>query len=146
MLQELQQESIVPPLPPLPTISKPNYIYVGTQEMEEEAKRRYKPVVDVSSSSFKPSQTVFKVFGKNERNRSIELVPTPELLCTKYFSQKMILSIVHHSNKYREDRMKKEPNLDIWKKNRQSMSKPFTVSCVYQFLAIIYYMGIVALP
>ena len=70
LLQELQQESIVPPLPPLPplpTISKPNYIYVGTQEMEEEAKRRYKPpVVDVSSSSFKPLQTVFKVFGKNE--------------------------------------------------------------------------------
>jgi hypothetical protein len=101
----------LPPLPepiePAPSISTPTYIYVGKKETEKEALLRYKPVVDVSSSNFKPAPTVFKVFGKDERNRSVELVPTPELLCTKYYTQKFILSIVSHSNRYINDKKKK---------------------------------------
>ena len=41
-------------------------------------------------------------------------------------------------------RGKKEPTLQYWKK--KSASKEFNIGCMYHFLAIIYYFGIVHLP
>ena len=127
-------------------ISRPEWIYIGSKETEAEASKRYKPIVDVSASNFKPHDTVFKVFGKNERNKSIELVPTPELLCMKYFSESIIAQFVLNSNRYRLYRMQMFPHLDCWKMSRRTQSRPLTMACVYQFLAIIYYMGLVRMP
>ena len=49
-----------------------------------------------------------------------------------------------HSNNYIEARKKEAPNLDCWKRKKDS--RPITAGCVYHFLAMIYYMGIVRLP
>eukprot|EP00957_Ditylum_brightwellii_P001511 117726-Ditylum_brightwellii.AAC.1 len=40
--------------------------------------------------------------------------------------------------------MEKYPELYTWKKKKASA--PFTLSCIYHFLAILYYMGVVNLP
>ena len=133
-------------LPP-EDISSPSFIYVGesvTGESETEALKRYSPVVDVESTSFTPTKTVFKVFEKNRHNRKVEIVPTADVLTRKYWNYSIVSRISINSNKYIEDRKKSFPDLDCWKRKKDC--RPITVGCVYQFIAIIYYMGIVKLP
>ena len=98
-------------------MTKTSFIYVGA-EPEAEAKKCYAPVVDVSSSTFKVIDTVFKVFVKNERNRFVPVKPLPEHLVSKYFPEEFMLMIVNASNKYRDGRMKNEPDLAQWRQKR----------------------------
>ena len=77
------------------------FIYVGDTETENEAKKRYKPVVDVADErSFQKVETEFRLFGRNERNRTIEMQPTPKNLTMKYFSVKFMELVVTASNEY----------------------------------------------
>eukprot|EP00957_Ditylum_brightwellii_P185363 14114382-Ditylum_brightwellii.AAC.1 len=40
--------------------------------------------------------------------------------------------------------MEKYPDLYCWKKKK--VLAPFTLSCIYRFIAVLYYMGVVKLP
>ena len=146
-----------PPPPPIdrtppPTSNNNNtnplkhtsFYYIGKSESEEEAKKRYKPVVDVASADFEPIKTVFKVFNKNYRGRYAEVEPTPEVLTKEFLSKGIVSKMVLASNQYRANRLNDYPDLNIWR--RKSDSAPFTMKCMYQYLAILMYMGIVKLP
>ena len=122
---------------------KTSYIYVGV-EPEEKAKKRYVPIVDVSSTTFEVIDTVFRIFKKDERNRSVPVEPSAEHLISKYYPERFMVIIVNASNKYRENRLRAEPSLSQW--TQKSDSVPFTLKDVYHFFAILYYMGIVRLP
>ena len=79
-------------------MTETKFIYVG-MEGEAEARKRYKPVVDVANSNiFKQIDTVFRLRGKNDRNRTIELVPSPKNLIMKYYSHEFMQLIVDASN------------------------------------------------
>ena len=104
----------------------------------------YKPVVDVSSRHFKIQETVYKVFKPDHRGRNIEAEASPDNLMMKYFTKEFIEQFVDSSNRYRQSRMDKEPNLYCWKEKRSS--KPFSESDIYHFFAILYYFGLVVLP
>ena len=120
-------------------LSKPNFVEIKTKNQPP-----YKPVIDVSAPNFKPVPTKFEVKLKNHRGRSIPVNPTPSVLADLFFPPSIIDHITKSSNQYRHDRQTENPDLAIWK--RKTVSAPFTHSCVYQFIAILYYFGIVRLP
>ena len=125
-------------------MTETKFIYVG-MEPEEEARKQYKPVVDVANSDvFKKIDTIFRLNGKNDRNRTIELVPSPKNLVMKYYSHEFMQLIVNASNQYREMRLDAEPELNQWR--YKTDAAPFTLKDVYHFFAIIYYMGVIRLP
>ncbi len=126
-------------------MTKTKFVYVGMMETERQARQRYKPVVDVADEyEFEKIETVFRLKGKDERNRTIELVPTPKNLVMKYYPDEFMQLIVNASNEYRGQRLNAEPDLDQWRAKKESA--PFTLKDVFHFFAIIYYMGIVRLP
>lgn len=104
----------------------------------------YKPVVDVASKDFQIQETVFKVFEADHRGRKFEVSASPDNLMKQYFTPEFIYQFVSSSNKYRQNRMKQEPDLYCWKEKK--MSSPISESNIYQFLAILYYFGLVVLP
>lgn len=118
---------------------KPKFI-----NLTPNSKEKMKPVIDISHSSFKPQPTIFKTFSKDYRGRTVEIVPTPKELTDRYYPLTFIKSIRDNSNAYCEYQKKKNPNLYHWR--NENYSKPITTACIYQFLAIIYYFGIVRLP
>ena len=119
-------------------ISEPKYINLIPEET-----KKFEPVIDIASPDFKPNKTFFKVTA--EENGIIkEVIPTPASLTALYWSKTMVNTIKVASNKYRENRLKEEPGLFVWKHEKNS--RPFTLSCIYHFLAILYYFGIVRLP
>ncbi len=122
-------------------LSKPRFIPVGDEDADL---RNYVPVVDVSKSNFKFTDTVFKINKIDYRNRSTTVTPNPVVLMQKYFPLTLIQRIVNHSNSYVEECKRRYPHLTMWKRNTDS--RPFTPSSVYQFLAILYYQGLVRLP
>ena len=117
----------------------PNFVYVG-----KPGEKHIEPVLDVASSSFKPQDTVFKTFTKDHRGKKVEIVPTPKHLTDQYLSLELIEQIRDNSNNYRKNQKKTYPNRWHWTK--AEYSKPFTNACIYQFIALIYYFGIVKLP
>ena len=119
---------------------KPKFIAVG----DKDVLKGYKPVVDVDSSSFKFYKTIFKILKKDYRGRHSSILPTCDVLLDKYFPLSLMQKIANHSNAYVQECKRRDPNLDIW--NRKTDSRQFTAGCIYQFIAIIYYMGIVQLP
>ena len=121
--------------------SYPKFICVGN---EIELKKSYKPVIDIYNPAFKFTKTVLKLISKDYRNRTSFLSPTPAVLVDKYFPVSLIERFVNHSNAYVQECKRREPHLEIWK--RKTDARPFMKSCIYQFIAIIYYMGIVKLP
>ena len=58
-------------------LSKPTFIAIKP----EPGVSKYKPVIDVSSSSFAPKDTVFKLFKKDTRGVKKEVSPTPNFRC-----------------------------------------------------------------
>ena len=62
----------------------------------------------------------------------------------KFFCPEFVETLVNASNDYVEERKKKFPELKQWKQKK--VSGPFTMSCMYQMIAIMYYFGIVELP
>ena len=64
-------------------LSRPKFINVGEKTIKT---TKYQPVINVSSSSFKPRETVFKLIKTDHRGRSIETTPTPYNLTDKYLS------------------------------------------------------------
>ena len=117
---------------------KPNFKNIATTT------QKYNPVVDVTSDKFEPIDTVFSVPGKNYRGRSTTLDPSPLNLVNSYWSLTIIETMKKHSNLYIKERKRLEPDLMVWK--QASVSRDITVSCIYHFLAILYYFGIVRLP
>ena len=69
---------------------------------------------------------------------------TPDALAEKYFPKDLIQKMVGASNAYRKRRKENEPNLKIWTDTKSSAI--FTLGCIYHFLALLYYFGIVKLP
>ena len=61
---------------------------------------KYKPVVDVSSPSFAPNDTLFKLFKNDTRGVKKEVPPTPDVLVASFFSTKHVNYLVHCSNTY----------------------------------------------
>jgi len=96
----------------------------------------YKPVVDVASKDFKIQETVFKVFEADHRGRKFEVPASPDNLMKQYFTPDFIYQFVSSSNKYRQNRMKQEPDLYCWKEKKTS--SPITESNIYQFFHIWY--------
>ena len=86
---------------------------------------------------------MFKIYKKNHHNQKVELVANPENLTLKYWSLEIMNDIMNHNNTYREKRYKQDPDLRCWKDEKESA--PVTLGDLYQFIAIIYYMGIVKL-
>ena len=120
-------------------LSRPNFIKIATPN-----RSAYEPVIDVSSPNFEPVPTIFQVKGTNDRGRTVEIDPTPSVMADLFFSLSLIEHITKCSNQYMEHRRKQCPDLFIWK--RSSISAPFTLSCTYQFIAMLYYFGVVRLP
>ena len=125
-------------------LKKTSFYYIGKSESEDEAKERYQPVVDVAQADFEPIETVFKVLVKNHRGRCMEVEPTPEVLTKEFISKEIVTKMVLASNQYRENRMRDYPNLSISK--RKNDLAPFSMKCMYQYLVILMYMGVVKLP
>ena len=98
----------------------------------------------MASSTFQENETVFKLFKKNYRGRTFEIDATPENIAAAYFTPKLINHIKNSSNKYREIQFSKTSHMVYWRK--QKICRPWTSSCVYHFLAIIYYFGLCRLP
>ena len=64
----------------------------------------------------------------------------------KYFTEAMVKKIAVSSNGYRSERKKTYPDLKIWSKKNRKVARPITSSCVYHFIALLYYFGMVRLP
>lgn len=122
-------------------ISRPKYIHVKDDENEEV---QYKPVADIEKLKKKP--TIFKVMNKTntEKGRLREVVPCASALTDKYWDDNMLQQIVNHSNAYISERRRRNPLLDCWKRKKES--NDFKLSDTCQFLAMLYYMGVVQLP
>ena len=129
------------------TITNNNDIDISTPELikfNSTTDVAYKPVVDVASKDFQIQETVFKVFEADHRGRKFEVSASPDNLMKQYFTPEFIYQFVSSSNKYRQNRMKQEPDLYCWKEKKTS--SPITESNIYQFFAILYYFGLVVLP
>ena len=121
-------------------ISRPNFVHMKCKD-----EPTYKPVVDVSSPHFTPNTTEFKLMQKNpSTNQNERVLATPEALLEHWWPMSVMLDFQASSNKYRKERMEKYPDLYCWKKKK--VSAPFTLSCIYHFIAMLYYMGVVSLP
>ena len=105
---------------------------------------KYKPVADVSSSSFVPKDTVFKLFKNDMRGVKKEIPPTPNILVQIFFSTEHVDYLVDCSNKYCDLRRQDFPDLSIWKHKRSSAE--ITTSYMYHFIVILYYIGLIKLP
>ena len=79
-------------------ISKPNFVRLETgTDLDASI---YKPVVDVSKKDFKIVDTVFKVTGKDHRNRTIHIEALPHVLFEKYFTEAFMVKFVNSTNEY----------------------------------------------
>ena len=121
-----------------------SFYYIGKSESEEEAKKRYKPVVNVAQADFEPIKMVFKAFTKNYRGRHTKVEPTPQVLTKEFLSKDIVRKMVLASNQYRENRLNDFPDLNIWE--RKNDLGPVTMRCMYQHLTILMYMGVYRLP
>ena len=115
--------------------STPTYIDLGC--------KGYEPAVDVTRDDFSPVPTVFKI----NTDEGSEQEATAKNVMSKYINKKLIDNIVESSNKYRCERKNQLPHLKIWSLEKNfPASRPITASCVYHFIALIYYFGLVKLP
>ena len=73
----------------------------------------YTPIINVSSLSFAPVGTLFKILGKGSHRKNVELVPTAAALTDRSFSVHPITYIVKCSNKYRSKRLHECPGLKV---------------------------------
>ena len=113
--------------------------------MKYKKEPRYKPVIAISSPSFSPCDTEFHIIKRNdqtERKETLEL--TPEVLLDHWYPHWLIRSFLKSSNHYRSERKEKFPNHHCWKRERNSAE--FSLSNIFHFLAMLYYMGVVRLP
>ena len=122
---------------------EPQFIYVGSTPQEELS---YSPEIDVGSKDCILKETVFKIPQKTSNNEieTQHKMPTASNLVDAFFSHEFITNFTNSSNAYMFARKMKAPNLQCWK--RKSSSREFGVGCMYHFLAVIYYFGIVRLP
>ena len=74
----------------------------------------YKSVINVQSKIFNPMPTIFKVTKRNYQGRKVTVPSTPEIL-VKYWSEKIISTILENSNNYREKKKIAQPNHSCWK-------------------------------
>lgn len=79
-----------------------------------------------------------------QRHRKVQVALTPEALVHKYWPREYAQMLVESSNRYREMKRKQFPYNKYW--NSPSVSADFTLSSMYVFLCILYYMGVVCLP
>ena len=127
-------------------LSTTNFIQVPNEgnTKRKRTKLNYTPVVDVGSGTFKERDTVFKVYNKEvrgSRTRLEETPPTPAVLVDQFWPLPLVKKMVLSSNQYHSLRQLQHPSLYIWTQKLQSA--PFTVSSMYQFIAILYYFGVV---
>ena len=115
-------------------LSKPNFVNIG------DAAQEYTPVIDVSSPDFKPVNTMFRLASADD----VIIISTPGTLMEAYWSRDLIKALVRSSNAYRWKVKTSKPDLKYWQQKRNT--RPFTIACMYHFLAILYYFGLVRLP
>ena len=123
-------------------ISKPNFIRLETGTNLDTS--IYKPVVDVSKDDFKIVDTVFKVTGKDHRNRTIHIEALPHVLFEKYFTEAFMVKFVNSTNEYIDVRRKEHPSLYCWKEKK--VSAHVTLSNMFHFVGILFYFGIAVMP
>eukprot|EP00957_Ditylum_brightwellii_P013921 1050636-Ditylum_brightwellii.AAC.1 len=98
------------------------------------------PVIDVSSPGFSPYDTEFKIIQRNDRTgQKKTLDPTAEVLLHHWYPMWLIRSFIMNSNHYRSERKKKFPSYHSWKRTKDS--EEVTLSNIFHFLAMLYYMG-----
>ena len=115
-------------------LSKPNFVNVG------DATQEYTPVIDIASPDFEPVNTTFRLASADDT----AIIPTAGTLMEAYWSRDLIKALVRSSNAYRWKVKTSKPDLKYWGQTRNT--RPFTIACMYHFLAILYYFGIVRLP
>ena len=123
-------------------ISKPTFIKLNTGTNIDNV--IFKPVIDVAHPDFKPINTIFKVFGKDHRDRTMSVDAVPKVLLEKYFTRDFMMRFVESSNRYISARRNSHPDLYCWKDNK--VSSPITLRDMYHFFAILYYFGIAEMP
>ena len=115
-------------------LSKPKFINVNGPAQD------YTPVINISAPDFCPIETTFRIASADDT----AIIPTPKSLMAIFWSREIIEHICRSSNSYRFNLKKSQPGLKYWEQKRNS--RPFTISCVYHFIAILYYFGITRLP
>ena len=78
---------------------------------ESDINKKYSP--DVDASSFRATETSFKLIGKDHRNREIELVPTVCILMEVFFLDTLVRRIIMSKNNYIRRQKMKEPTLHV---------------------------------
>eukprot|EP00957_Ditylum_brightwellii_P049271 3739051-Ditylum_brightwellii.AAC.1 len=121
-------------------LSEPNYLHVG-----KKGDRKYSPVVDIVSESFVECKTTFRVTKKDPFiNQNQVVVPDPNVILDHFLPLSIISHFVNSSNHYCKGRKESFADLSVW--NSRKVSTEFSVSVFYQFIAMIFYLGIVRPP
>ena len=121
-------------------ISRPRFINLDTSDDPAV----FKPIIDVSAEGFVPHDTIFKVMTMDVTGRNIEVALNATVLMGKYWPREIMITMVEAGNAFRANRLKQEPDLRMWLDKRNT--RPFTLACMYQFIAMLYYFGITQLP
>lgn len=116
---------------------KPNFVNLKLDAKPME------PVIDVLGKYYNPNPTVFKI---RTNDKKTMIPPTPEVLVSKYWSKLIVEKLVESLNKYWYKQKEVFPDLTCWKNKYKKDSRPFTVACMYHFLALLYYFGLLKLP
>eukprot|EP00957_Ditylum_brightwellii_P014050 1059346-Ditylum_brightwellii.AAC.1 len=77
-------------------------------------------------------------------NQNEHVIATPEALLEHWWSMFIMLEFQASLNKYKKRGMEKYPDMYYWKK--KNALALFTLSYIYHFIAMLYYMGVVNLP
>ena len=135
---EIATESTDPvdiPLRNEDVMSTPNYIKFDSETT-------YQRVFNVDDVHNKTSSTQFMLMKQNEQGRKIRVLPSVTNLVDLFLgSTSFVEPIVINSNTYIHKCKLVTPTADIWR--RKNDCRPITACDVYQFIAILYYMGIV---
>ena len=118
-------------------LAKPTYINIDSNNT-------YQRVFNVDDSNCKTSSTEFVFMKTNEQGKKRKVIPSVTNLVEQFLcSSAVVESIVINSNSYIDQWKLINPTADTWR--RKNDCAPITSGDVYQFIAILYYMGIVRL-
>ena len=106
---------------------------------------KYVPVVDVDNPTFTPGDTIFQIMSFENCDDESTLTPTPSVFVLRFSPIELINQIVVNSNTYIKTKVSLG-KLEYSKSYREKEMCDFTPRCVYQFIAILYYMGMIELP
>eukprot|EP00957_Ditylum_brightwellii_P145276 11064613-Ditylum_brightwellii.AAC.1 len=77
---------------------------------------------------------------KDYHDRVVEIKASPKNLMEKYFHDMLVDRMVHVSNQYISEQREENPKLYCWK--MKDVNTELSYSCIWHFLAIVYYLGL----